>query len=193
MAGLFDLTGRIALVTGGTKGMGLAMSQALAEHGATVLVSSRSQEASDEAAAKLRVALYTLPPDLKEMKQEIDQMAMDEEEAHTVRDYERAAQHRAERLRLETEFAERHAEWQADHQLDETVDANDIAEVVAKWTGIPVTQMMETGANDVLVVDANAKDAFDKSDRLIPYIQDDVILSVNKEQNTITVDWDPGF
>lgn len=52
---------------------------------------------------------------------------------------------------------------------------------------------METGSNDVLVVDANAKDAFDKSERLIPYIQDDVILSVNKEENTITVDWDPGF
>lgn len=56
-----------------------------------------------------------------------------------------------------------------------------------------VSGLMETGSNDVLVVDANAKDAFDKSERLIPYIQDDVILSVNKEQNTITVDWDPGF
>ena len=57
MAGLFDLTGRIALVTGGTKGMGLAMSQALAEHGATVLVSSRTQEASDEAAATINQAI----------------------------------------------------------------------------------------------------------------------------------------
>ncbi len=55
-SGLFDLTGRIALVTGGTKGMGLAMSQALAEHGATVVVSSRSQEASDEAAATINEA-----------------------------------------------------------------------------------------------------------------------------------------
>ena len=57
MAGLFDLTGRIALVTGGTKGMGLAMSQALAEHGATVLVSSRTQDASDEAAATINEAI----------------------------------------------------------------------------------------------------------------------------------------
>ena len=104
----------------------------------------------DEAAAKLRVALYTLPPELKEMKQKVDQLALDEEEAHTVRDYERAAQHRAERLRLETEFAERHAAWQADQELDEMVDANDIAEVVANWTGIPVTQMLETEADKLL-------------------------------------------
>ena len=86
----------------------------------------------DEAAAKLRVALHTLPPDLKELKQEIDQLAIDEEEAHTVRDYERAASHRAERLRLETDFTERYEAWQADHSLDEVVDADDIAEVVVQ-------------------------------------------------------------
>ncbi|QTH65059.1 ribosome maturation factor RimM [Psychrosphaera ytuae] len=56
-----------------------------------------------------------------------------------------------------------------------------------------VSGLMETGSNDVLVVDANAKDAFGQTERLIPYIQDDVILSVSKEENTITVDWDPGF
>ena len=55
----------------------------------------------DEAAAKLRVALHTLPPDLKVLKQELDEITAAEEEAHTVRDYERAATKRADRLRLE--------------------------------------------------------------------------------------------
>lgn len=56
-----------------------------------------------------------------------------------------------------------------------------------------VSDLMETGSNDVLVVDANPTDAFGKTERLIPYIQEEVILSVSKEDNTITVDWDPGF
>jgi len=56
-----------------------------------------------------------------------------------------------------------------------------------------VSGLMETGSNDVLVVDGNRNDAFGKTERLIPFIQDEVIISVNKEENTITVDWDPGF
>ena len=38
---LFDLSGRVALLTGASKGMGLSMAEGLAEHGATVIVSSR--------------------------------------------------------------------------------------------------------------------------------------------------------
>ena len=56
-----------------------------------------------------------------------------------------------------------------------------------------VSGLMETGSNDVLVVEGNRNDAFGKTERLIPFIQDEVIIKVDKEQNTITVDWDPGF
>lgn len=104
----------------------------------------------DEAAAKLRVALHTLPPELKELKKEVDQLKLEEEEAHTVRDYERAATKRADRIRIESEFEEKRNAWQLEHKLDEVVDENDIAEVVAAWTGIPVTQLMETEAEKLL-------------------------------------------
>jgi 16S rRNA processing protein RimM len=56
-----------------------------------------------------------------------------------------------------------------------------------------VSALMETGSNDVLVVKANHNDAFGQSERLIPFIEDDVVLNVNKQERTITVDWDPGF
>jgi ATP-dependent Clp protease ATP-binding subunit ClpC len=104
----------------------------------------------DEAAAKLRVALYSLPPDLKAMKSEIDRLAAEEEQAGLVREYERAAQKKAERLRIEEKFSEARDQWESEHQLDEVVDVNDIADVVAQWTGIPVTQMMETEATKLL-------------------------------------------
>ncbi len=104
----------------------------------------------DEAAAKLRVALHTLPPELKKLKKELDHLKVEEEEAHTVRDYERAAVKRADRLRLEAEFEEKRDGWQSENMLDEVVDEHDIAEVVAAWTGIPVTQLMETEAEKLL-------------------------------------------
>jgi ATP-dependent Clp protease ATP-binding subunit ClpC len=104
----------------------------------------------DEAAAKLRVALYSLPPELKQMKSEVDRLQAEEEQAGVVRDYERAAEKKAERLRLEAEFNSLRDKWENEHKLDEMVDVNDIAAVVAQWTGIPVSQMMETESDKLL-------------------------------------------
>ncbi len=126
----------------------------------------------DEAAAKLRVALHTLPPNLKELKKELDQFILEEEEAHTVRDYERAAVKRAERLRLESEFAEARAAWQAENMLDEVVDAEDIAEVVASWTGIPITQMMETEAEKLLQMEERLHERIIGQNRAIEALSD---------------------
>ena len=56
-----------------------------------------------------------------------------------------------------------------------------------------VTDMMETGANDVLVVKANLNDGFSKKERLIPYLLEQVVESVSIENKQICVDWDPGF
>ncbi len=104
----------------------------------------------DEAAAKLRVALYSLPPELKTMKSEIERYAAEEEQAGVERNYERAALMKTERHRLEAEFAQLRDQWEAEHKLDEVVDVNDIAQVIAQWTGIPVSQMMETEAERLL-------------------------------------------
>ena len=104
----------------------------------------------DEAAAKLRVALYSLPDDLKVMKNEIEKLRAEEEQAGLERDYERAAQKKAERLRIEQEFNTQRESWETDHKLDEVVDVDDIAEVVNQWTGIPLTQMMESETEKLL-------------------------------------------
>jgi 16S rRNA processing protein RimM len=53
--------------------------------------------------------------------------------------------------------------------------------------------MLETGANDVLVVKANLNDGFSKKERLIPYLLEQVVESVSIENKQICVDWDPGF
>jgi NAD(P)-dependent dehydrogenase (short-subunit alcohol dehydrogenase family) len=51
---MFDLTGKVALVTGGSKGLGKAMSRAFAEAGANVVISSRHEEELKEAQAEIQ-------------------------------------------------------------------------------------------------------------------------------------------
>ncbi len=50
---LFDLTGKVALLTGASKGMGKAMAEALAEHGASVMISSRKLDQCQAAAGEI--------------------------------------------------------------------------------------------------------------------------------------------
>jgi ATP-dependent Clp protease ATP-binding subunit ClpC len=126
----------------------------------------------DEAAAKLRVALYSLPPELKLMKGEIERLTAEEEQAGLERDYERAAQKKAERLRLEGEFNEKRDQWESEHELDEMVDVNDIASVVAQWTGIPVNQMMETESEKLLQMEDRLHERIKGQDEAIHAISD---------------------
>ena len=126
----------------------------------------------DESAAKLRVALYSMPPDLKALKTEIDKLQAEEEQSHTERDYERAAQKKAERLRLDQEYASKRDAWEAEHHLDEVVDVNDIAAVVHQWTGIPVTQMLETESEKLLHMEARLHERIIGQEEAIHAISD---------------------
>ncbi len=104
----------------------------------------------DEAAAKLRVALYSMPPHLKDLKEQIDRLEADEEAAGLARDYERAAEYKMERIRIGEEYDRERYIWQQENTLDETVDEDDIAQVIGQWTGIPVHQMLETESEKLL-------------------------------------------
>ena len=57
---LFELDGKVALITGSSKGIGLALAEVLAEYGAKVVVSSRSQDSVDEVAKNLREKGHTV-------------------------------------------------------------------------------------------------------------------------------------
>lgn len=56
-----------------------------------------------------------------------------------------------------------------------------------------VKELFETGANDVMLIKANLKDAFGQKERMVPYLIDQVVKQVDREAKTIQVDWDPSF
>jgi ATP-dependent Clp protease ATP-binding subunit ClpC len=126
----------------------------------------------DEAAAKLRVSLYTLPADLKEMKSEIDRVSAEEEAAGLARDYERAAILKSKRLQVETDFNQKREDWQREKNLDEVVDEGDIASVIAQWTGIPVAQMLETESAKLLQMEERLHDRIIGQDEAIAALSD---------------------
>jgi ATP-dependent Clp protease ATP-binding subunit ClpC len=126
----------------------------------------------DEAAAKLRVALYSLPADLKVQKNEIEKLRAEEEQAGLERDYERAAQKKADRLRQEQDFTTKREKWERENHIDEVVDVNDIAEVVHQWTGIPLSQMMESESQKLLQMEARLHERIIGQDEAIHAISD---------------------
>jgi ATP-dependent Clp protease ATP-binding subunit ClpC len=126
----------------------------------------------DEAAAKVRVALYSMPPALREMKLDLERLTAEEEAAGLAREYERAAQFKVQRLQVESAYQTARDAWQREHLLDETVDTNDIAEVVEKWTGIPVNQMLQTEQQKLLGMETALSERIIGQDAAIAAIAD---------------------
>ncbi|MBI2953502.1 MAG: AAA family ATPase [Chloroflexi bacterium] len=108
----------------------------------------------DEAASKVKMDLYSAPSHLKEMEQKLQRLNSEEEAAGQAREYERAARLRSEAMALEQEYHSAREHWLSEKNIDEVVDEEDIAELVAKWTGIPVARMLETEAAKLLNMEA---------------------------------------
>ena len=126
----------------------------------------------DEAAAKLRVAMYAMPLRLKEMKAQLDQLRADEERAWEQRDYENAARFKADRIRIEEELNTAVASWREEADLDEIVDARDIASVVSTWTGIPVNSMLQTETEKLLDMEEHLRQRIVGQEQAIEAVSD---------------------
>lgn len=113
-----------------------------------------------------------MPPELKQAKSEIERLKAEEELAGVERDYERAARMKAERLRLEEQFNQDRDKWESDHKLDEVVDVDDIAQVLAQWTGIPVSQMLEEESERLLKMEDRLHERIIGQDEAIRAVSD---------------------
>jgi ATP-dependent Clp protease ATP-binding subunit ClpC len=98
----------------------------------------------DEAASKLRLDMESAPDEVKTLDRKLKHLRDEEEAASQRGDYQKAAELKAERIRLEQEYDQAKLKWQKEKKIDSVVDEEDIAGLVAQWTGIPVSRMMET-------------------------------------------------
>src|SRR5437773_1677730 len=105
----------------------------------------------DEAGARMRIRRMTAPPDLRDFDERIAQVRRDKESAIDAQDFERAAQLRDREKQLLTQKAQREKEWKAgDLDVVSEVDDEQIAEVLANWTGIPVYKLTEEETSRLL-------------------------------------------
>jgi ATP-dependent Clp protease ATP-binding subunit ClpC len=98
----------------------------------------------DEAASKLRLDMESAPEEVKTLDRKIKHLRDEEDAASQRQDYQKAAELKAERIRLEQEYNQAKLKWQKEKKIDSVVDEEDIAGLVAQWTGIPVSRMLET-------------------------------------------------
>ena len=104
----------------------------------------------DEAASKLRLDMSSMPGDLKAIQRRCLEL-QDQEEALSGRgDYEGASRIRAQRLPLERDFTSQRDSWFREQKLEDRVGEENIASLVAKWTGVPVSRLLETEAARLL-------------------------------------------
>ena len=97
----------------------------------------------DEAASKLRIDAESPPQEVKSLEQRIQQLSNEEEAASQRGDYKQSATLKAHRLSLGKEYDEAKNKWLKDKKIKDVVGEEEIAELVSKWTGIPVSRMLE--------------------------------------------------
>jgi ATP-dependent Clp protease ATP-binding subunit ClpC len=98
----------------------------------------------DEAGARMRIRRMTAPPDLRDFDDRISEVRREKESAIDAQDFEKAASLRDKEKTLQGDKAKREQEWRAgDLDVVAEVDDEQIAEVLATWTGIPVFKLTE--------------------------------------------------
>jgi len=126
----------------------------------------------DEAASKIRIDTESAPPGVKSLEQKVKQLTNEEEAAAQRQDYERVAQLKSERLRLEEEYNRAKSEWLKGEKIDEVVDEEDIAQLISKWTGIPVSQMLEGEAEKLLHMEERLHERLVNQDEAVSAISE---------------------
>ncbi len=104
----------------------------------------------DEASSRVRLKAFVAPPDVKEIEQRLNKTRTEKEAAIAAQEYERAASLRDDEKNIQEELDNKQKEWKQAGGDRITVTGEDIAQVVASWTGIPVKKLAEEESERLL-------------------------------------------
>ncbi|MEO5509632.1 MAG: ATP-dependent Clp protease ATP-binding subunit [Longimicrobiales bacterium] len=98
----------------------------------------------DEAGARARLATQVPPPEVSELEQMLDGLAVGKDEAIRDQDFEKAAELRDRERDLQNEIRRKREEWDQERRTHRpTINEEDIGFIVSRWTGIPVTRLKD--------------------------------------------------
>ena len=127
----------------------------------------------DEAASKVRLQSFTVPPNLKELEARLEEVRKEKDAAVQSQEFEEAAALRDQEQKLREELDKTKKDWkERQGKLNMEVTPEDIASVVASWTGIPVIKLKEEETERLLKMEEILHD------RVIG--QDEAVKSVSR-------------
>jgi len=138
------------------------------------LLPDKAVDLIDEAAAKNRIENELMPSELNDMQAELHRLDEEEESASVRGDYEKAANAKAEKLRVSEEYELAKREWDKTHVISEVVTDQDIASLIAERTGIPVTRLVEGEGDRLLKLEERLHTRVIGQDRAVEVLADAV-------------------
>ena len=114
------------------------------------LLPDKAVDLIDEAASKIRIELQEHPMSLKEKEVQLRQLKIEEVAASEMNDFEKAADLKAKIARMETNYVDEKNNVDKKSVTEREVTPEDIASLIATWTGIPVERLLESEAEKLL-------------------------------------------
>ncbi len=110
----------------------------------------------DEAASKVKMRNYTEPDSLRKIKEQIEKIDKQKEDAIRLQDFEKAAKLRDEAKIKKDEYEKSKKQWENTNSKEvRNLTYDDIADVVASWTGIPVSKVSESESTKLKNLEEN--------------------------------------
>ncbi|HCE76256.1 MAG TPA: Clp protease [Dehalococcoidia bacterium] len=114
------------------------------------LLPDKAVDLIDEAASKIRIDQQLHPISLREKEAELRQLKIEEVASSEMNDFEKAAQIKARIARIEKNYGDEKYNLVDEGSSDREVTSEDIAALIATWTGIPVERLLESEADKLM-------------------------------------------